>query len=196
MVRKSQDAADLTRLAILKAAKAHFAQNGYADSSLQAIAQDSGVTKGGLLHHFPSKETLFLAVWTSMQRDMDSEARQVAIAARSKDDPYAAFLAGCSHYLNWATRPDYQRIVLIDGPSVLGADRWYALDQKLGEENVTAGIRYLMKQDIIREGEARPMAILVQNALNGAGFALSRQAEGVTRQALWASFERLVRSLG
>lgn len=196
MVRKTQDAADQTKAAILKAASAHFAMNGYAASSLSAVARDAGVTKGGLLHHFPSKDALFLEVWTSFQVRMDAEAREAAIAARSKKDPFASFLAGCGVYLDWAARHEFQQIVLIDGPSVLGVKRWYELDHKLGEENVTAGVRYLTKKQIIHDHEVRSLAILIQNALNGAGFALSRQAPGVTRASLLSAFERLVRSLG
>ncbi len=195
MVRKTQDAAEQTKAAILKAAAAHFALNGYAESSLINIARDAGVTKGGLLHHYPSKDALFLEVWTDIQVRMDADARAGAIAARSKDDPFASFLAGCGVYLDWAARGDYQQIVLIDGPSVLGVKRWHELDQKLGEENVEAGVRYLTKHQILHDFEAKSLAILIQNALNGAGFALSRKAPNVTRDSLLAALERLVRSL-
>lgn len=55
-------AADARREAILEAAIEHFAQWGYFNSSIPKIAADVGVTKAGLIHHFPTKEVLLSAV--------------------------------------------------------------------------------------------------------------------------------------
>ena len=46
---------------IVSAAK-NFAKNGYAKTTLDSIAKSSKVSKGGIYHHFPSKEELFIAV--------------------------------------------------------------------------------------------------------------------------------------
>ncbi|MFF5158322.1 TetR/AcrR family transcriptional regulator [Streptomyces sp. NPDC000348] len=50
------------REAILKAATRHFAKGGYHRTAMARIAADVGITEGGLLHHFPSKKHLLLAV--------------------------------------------------------------------------------------------------------------------------------------
>lgn len=47
------------RATILKASVELFAHYGYAGTSMRQIAEAAGVTKGGLYHHFPDKETLF-----------------------------------------------------------------------------------------------------------------------------------------
>ncbi len=195
MVRRTPELAEETRTAIVVAARRHFAERGYAPSSLAAIADEAGVTKGGLLHHFPNKDALFLEVWTQMQVMMDADTRAAAAASRSSSDPFAAFLAGCRRYLDWASRADFQQVVLIDGPSVLGARRWYELDQKLGEDNVRAGVEWLIRKGIVKDGEARPLAVLIQSTLNGAGFAISRKEAGLTSTELFGTFERMVRSL-
>jgi AcrR family transcriptional regulator len=46
---------------ILDRAAALFAQHGFAQTSLKALADAVGLSKAGLLHHFPSKEALYLA---------------------------------------------------------------------------------------------------------------------------------------
>lgn len=53
---------DERRLRILDAAVEHFAQWGFHASSLARIAKDVGITQGGLLHHFRSKEDLLVQV--------------------------------------------------------------------------------------------------------------------------------------
>ena len=47
---------------ILDRAAALFAQHGYAHTSVQAVADAVGLSKAGLLHHFPSKDALHAAV--------------------------------------------------------------------------------------------------------------------------------------
>ncbi|MFJ3669725.1 TetR/AcrR family transcriptional regulator [Streptomyces sp. NPDC090106] len=50
------------RAKIVEAAALRFAQEGYHRTPLTLIAQDVGITEGGLLHHFRSKKHLLLAV--------------------------------------------------------------------------------------------------------------------------------------
>ncbi|MFD4669450.1 TetR/AcrR family transcriptional regulator [Lentzea sp. NPDC058450] len=48
---------------ILDAAAALFARHGFEQTSLKSLADAVGLSKAGLLHHFPSKEALFEAAW-------------------------------------------------------------------------------------------------------------------------------------
>lgn len=195
MAKRTAEQAEETRRALVAAGTRLFGDLGYAGASLAAITEAAGTTKGALFHHFDSKEDLFRAVWTELQVDMDSHASKAAIAARSRTDPYAAFLAGCRTYIEWAELGAYQQIVLIDGPAVLGAAGWYERDNALGHQNVVEGLKYLASEGLIDENRITPFAFLLQNALNGAGFALSRKAEGVTAESLFEAFEIMLRQL-
>ncbi|TAM12873.1 MAG: TetR/AcrR family transcriptional regulator [Nevskiaceae bacterium] len=54
---------------ILDAALEAFATHGYSGASMHAIAQQAGVSKANVFHHFASKELLYLAVLrTAAQR--------------------------------------------------------------------------------------------------------------------------------
>jgi AcrR family transcriptional regulator len=61
---RSKDA----RERILESALRAIAQNGFRGSSLAAIAADAGLTTAGLLHHFPSREQLLVAVLVERDR--------------------------------------------------------------------------------------------------------------------------------
>ncbi len=54
--------ADRTRQRILDAAFARFVERGFADVSMREIAEQSGVTKSLIHHHFGSKKALWDAV--------------------------------------------------------------------------------------------------------------------------------------
>jgi len=62
-----------TRQAILDEAMALFGEVGYRSASLRGIAARSGITHPGLLHHFPTKQALLLAVLA--HRDQVDAAR-------------------------------------------------------------------------------------------------------------------------
>lgn len=195
MAKRTRLDAKKTREDLIAAAAKRFEQQSYAATSINDICKDLGITKGALFHHFPTKRDLFLEVWTRLQVAMDAEARAAAIDARSLTDPYSAFLAGCKVYLKFATRRDYQKIVLIDGPAVLGLQGWYESDHDLGTQNVEAGVRYLAKKGIVAEHRVSALAVMIQSALNGAGFALARHQSDVTPDAIYDAFEAMVKGL-
>lgn len=56
------------RRAIVQAAIEHFAREGYRGTGIAAIAEAAGVTTGGLLHHFGSKEGLLVEVLKERDR--------------------------------------------------------------------------------------------------------------------------------
>lgn len=49
------------------------AEQGIAKVTIEAVAQSAGITKGGLLHHFPSKRALIDAMFTEMIDQFDQQ---------------------------------------------------------------------------------------------------------------------------
>lgn len=69
--RKKQPEA--VRRSLLDCAARLAADQGVAALSVQAVADAAGVTKGGLFHHFPSKQVLLEAVMADLLSALDAE---------------------------------------------------------------------------------------------------------------------------
>jgi AcrR family transcriptional regulator len=63
---------------ILERAAALFAQHGFAHTSLQSLADAVGLSKAGLLHHFPSKDAIYAAAVEEGQAHGRRAVEQVA----------------------------------------------------------------------------------------------------------------------
>ncbi len=57
-MRRTKEEAMQTRETVLNAAAQIIARHGFSAFTIEAVAQEAGVTKGGVLHHFRSKEDL------------------------------------------------------------------------------------------------------------------------------------------
>ncbi|MGH1422752.1 MAG: TetR/AcrR family transcriptional regulator [Hyphomonas sp.] len=195
MVRRTQTEALKTRTSIIDAAEKLFVRDGFVGASLSAIVAEAGITKGALFHYFPNKEAVFKEVWSRLQERMTAEATQAAYDARDVDDPYAPFLAGSKVYLEWACRPDYQKILIVEGPAVLGFKGLYEAEYESGARNVRRGLTHLSNCGIIAEERIEPYGMLLLNAINGAGFAFLNDSGDVSVSELYDAFERLLRGL-
>jgi 23S rRNA (cytidine1920-2'-O)/16S rRNA (cytidine1409-2'-O)-methyltransferase len=176
MARRTASEAAETRETILREARRLFTDKGFADATLDEVATRAAVTKGAVYHHFADKHDLFAAVFAQLERELDATARTAALQAvsASAGDPRAAFLAGCRAYLDFARRPDFTRIGLVDGPSVMGAGG-HALDSALGLPTILATVQGFMAIGRIERRPVKPIALLLFGALNEAAFALARR---------------------
>ena len=110
---------EATRRAILDAARASFGKEGYAATSVDAIAAAARVTKGAVYHHFMGKEAVFRAV----HAEVEGEAQARALQARDPDaPPVDQLVAMMDGYLDAALDEEIRRITLIDGPALLGLE--------------------------------------------------------------------------
>lgn len=126
-----------TRAAILEAARVHFLQSGYADSSLSDVLRTAGVSRGAMYHHFSSKEDLFAAVF------VQTSARAIRDAGRrvpSNASPIDALIAGCLRWLEVVSDPAISRLLFIDGPLALGWERCRNLEDATSLGVIRAGL--------------------------------------------------------
>jgi AcrR family transcriptional regulator len=103
---------------IVDRAAALFAQHGFAQTSLQAIADAVGYSKAGLLHHFPSKEELYAAAVSltraSLQQILDVVADLPLGPERDR--------RGLAEVVGWALRSPGQTALGLSSVTRLAGD--------------------------------------------------------------------------
>jgi AcrR family transcriptional regulator len=104
-----------------------FAEHGYAATSLDQVVAGARVTKGAVYHHFSGKQALFEAVFERVEATAGAAIRDALDRER---DPWDKANAGLRAFLEVVQRPDYRRVVVQDGPSVLGHERFREQEER------------------------------------------------------------------
>lgn len=110
-----------TKRALLDVAATEFATHGYAGTSLDVVVAGADVTKGALYHHFTGKQALFEAVFARVEEDA---AGRIRAAMATTDDPWDQARSALRAFLDVVREPAFRRVVLQDGPAVLGHERF------------------------------------------------------------------------
>ncbi len=84
-----QDRSRATRTALLEAAVLCLAEHGWSGSTVTVVAERAGVSRGAAQHHFPTRESLFIAAVEHVAAERSAEIRRRA-AERSPDGQSAA----------------------------------------------------------------------------------------------------------
>jgi AcrR family transcriptional regulator len=116
-----------TRRALVAEARRLFTEKGYVGTSLDAVVAGAAVTKGALYHHYNGKAALFEAVFEEVEVDA---ARSITAAVKGVKDPWEKSLVGLRAFLDVVQDPTYRRIVIQEGPSVLGYERYREKEER------------------------------------------------------------------
>ncbi|MGZ0188211.1 MAG: TetR family transcriptional regulator [Alphaproteobacteria bacterium] len=135
--RRNVDRAAETRGALIQAARILFAEKGYAETGTPEIVREAGVTRGALYHHFQDKAALFHAVAAA---EAEAVGCEIAAIGDSKRNPIDALLDGADAYFKAMQAPGRVRILLMDGPAILGAQTMQTLDAETGAAELKAGL--------------------------------------------------------
>ncbi|MFE9191731.1 TetR/AcrR family transcriptional regulator [Micromonospora sp. NPDC007208] len=181
-----------TRRSLLLQSRHLFATRGYQSVGLAEIVSAAGVTKGALYHHFASKVELFQAVLTQVQQEVGD---RVAAIADAQPDPWSRLTAGCQAFLTASADPEYQRIMLIDGPAVLGWHEWRALDEAASGRHLADALADLIAAGMITPQPVAPLSHLLSGAMNEAALWLAGSTDPADLAATQAALSRLIDAL-
>ena len=108
-----------------------FAARGYDGAFIDDVARRAKVTKGALYHQFRDKKDVFDAVATERVENLvervkaqsGEEMERLGVSRNA----WKRALAGIEVLLDGLCDPANRRILLLDGPAVLGRPRWHEI---------------------------------------------------------------------
>ncbi|MUK90314.1 TetR family transcriptional regulator [Ornithinibacillus sp. L9] len=145
-MRRTKEEASITIKRIMDIAKQQFREKGYAHVTLEDIVKEANLTRGAIYHHFKNKKGLFLAVFEEVQMEI---ANKVEAEAEKSDDLWVQLLNGCRAFIDSAAEDKNQRILLIDGPAVLGWDTFRRMDQKYSMSSLKEHLHLMLEHGVI-----------------------------------------------
>ena len=181
-----------TRTKLLAAARRAFGTVGYADAAMDDFTAEAGLTRGALYHHFGGKEGLLKAVIAEI--DAEINVRLAAVSARATN-PWQGFVDECIAYIEMALEPEVQRIMLLDGPAVLGDPSAWP-NQTACIRSLTASLQRFAALGVLPPLDAEAAARLLNGAMLSASLWIANapDPEATTRRAVGA-FTLLIESL-
>jgi len=161
-----------TRAKLLTAARELFGARGYAAVGTEEVVRAAGVTRGALYHQFADKRDLFRAVLEALEEEVIAAAG--AEMAAHGDDVLAAFRAGCRGWLRASADPAVGRILLVDGPAVLGTEEWRQIAERYGLGVIRASLEHGMAAGALAAQPLDPLAHTLMGALDEAALYVAR----------------------
>ncbi|MBJ9418784.1 TetR/AcrR family transcriptional regulator [Acinetobacter oleivorans] len=171
-----------TRKKLIEVARRAFAEYGYAHTSMDKLTAEAGLTRGALYHHFGDKRGLFAAVVDQIDSQMAEYAQQ---HLEQPDDLWEGLLLEGQTYIQNALNPEFQRIVLRDGPAVLGDPaHWPSQNRCL--QSTRECVEQLLTAEQIKIVDPEAAAVLLNGAAMNAALwvASSEYPEQVLPEAL------------
>ncbi len=197
MAKRQPIAHPTKRDALVAAARESFGRLGYHATGTNDLVASVSATRGVLYHHFADKKDLFTQVARDVARELSrSSAGVMALPGTNRD----RIVEGLKRYLTLiSASPEAQRILLIDGPSVLGWKDWQALQSHIILPGMVMALRLLMEDGVMGVRPPEPMARLILAALNDAAMSIAHAADPAAVQeeinnALITLFEGLLKA--
>ena len=179
------------RSKILDAAIRVVHRDGVTGITFESVAAEAGLTRGALYHNFGDKKGLLQAVIDQIDAEMLARMRAAGQGASAWD----AFVEEGVAYVEMALEPEIQRIMLLDGPSVLGdPSRWP--NQTACLRTTTQTIQTMIDEGVVKPVDAEAAARLVNGAaLNAALWIAAADAPAMVLNKAVEAFRQMVSGL-
>ena len=185
--------AEATRNALVAAARQLFVERGYHDTSTEEIVALAAVgTRGALYHHFADKRALFVAVFEAVEEDLVAAAGAHLVEA----PPLDMLRNGLLGFLDASLTPEVQRILLIDGPAVLGWQEWRAVEARYGLGGIQVMLELAVADGSLAVQPLEVMAhLLLATADEAALYIANAEEPRAARDQAVAAIDRLLAGL-
>ncbi|MER8488542.1 TetR/AcrR family transcriptional regulator [Mesorhizobium australicum] len=179
--RSNRDRTETTRAELISAARELFTEKSYAETGTPEIVAAAGVTRGALYHHFADKQALFAAV---VEQEAAAVAREIDRASPPSLSARDALMAGSDAYLTAMRVPGRTRLLLLDGPAVLGRAEMDAIDNRHGNRSLREGLVAAMRKQSMKRLPPEALTALLAAAFDRAALAIEAGASGEDYRAV------------
>ncbi|MDT5208125.1 MAG: hypothetical protein QOF67_540 [Mycobacterium sp.] len=181
-----------TQAALVAAGRRLFGENGFRATSVEDLAREARVTTGALYHHFPTKTAVFEAVFIQAHTDLMTAS---AKAAHGASDGIEELALGFEAFLDGVLQPDMQRILIVDGPAVLGLARYTELDEQYAHAVIVHSLTAATEAGTIKVEDPETATRLLLGALTRGAMLIANSPDPVeTRHAVAKSMRALLSS--
>lgn len=182
-----------TREALIRAGRDLFGDKGFGDTSVDDLARQARVTTGALYHHFPTKTALFEAVFEATHTELMAAS---TTAAQEAQDTVDMLARGFDAFLDASLRPDIQRILVLDGPAVLGPARYTELDERYAFSTIVAALVQAVEAGALRVDDPETVTRLLLGALTRGAMLIASAPDPVdARNSVSRSIRALLNGL-
>ena len=143
---------------------------------------DARVTRGALYHHFRDKADLFRAVMAEAASSVAMQLVDEQLASEAPS-PLSEIRDGVSAFLDVCVGGDFQRIVLVDGPRVLGPDTWEELVDRYGRGLLEEWLTRCVEAGDLDDVPVRQLARLLIAMLTEASLEIARSSSPAETRA-------------
>jgi AcrR family transcriptional regulator len=187
--RSNRERTEVTRGDLVTAARKLFTERSYAETSTPDIATAAGVTRGALYHHFEDKQALFRAV---VEHEALAVSEEIERATPPALPVRRALLAGADAYLTAMAVSGRTRLLLLDGPAVLGRTEMDAIDLRHAGRTLREGLAEAMREGVLAKAPLDALTGLLSAAFDRAALAIDAGASAADyRGAIVALIEGL-----
>ena len=179
MPRTQAQRSAATQTALIAAARRLWGERGYAEVGTPEIAAAAGVTRGAMYHQYADKAALFGAVIEVVEEDA-MERLSAAVLDAEPASPAAAMRIAADAWLRIATDPEIRRLVLLDGPAVLGWVAFRELNQRYGLGMTEQLLASAMEAEELRPQPVRPLASVLLGAIDEAAMVIAAAEDPAT----------------
>ena len=186
---------EVTRRKLVRAGRRLFGKRGYADVGTEEIVRAAGVTRGALYHQFADKRELFAAVFEQVEAEVTQRTARAAVASGASD-PLAVLRVGAIGWLEACAEPEVQRIVLLDGPAVLGWAAWREIGMRYALGLIENELQAAVDAGSLAPQPVAALAHVLMGALDEAAlYVATADDQDAARAEVGAVLDRLFGSL-
>ena len=187
--RTNQQRTGEMRARLLSTARALFVAKGYTQTSTPEIVEGAGVTRGALYHHFANKQDIFRAV---IEEEAAAVARTIEGSGTEGASALDQLIAGSEAYLDAMAVEGRTRLLLVEGPAVLGASAAREIGAAFDEAALRDGLRAAIEAGDLEDAPLSELTDVLSGMFERAALEIS---QGKVQELYSTAIRRILTAL-